>query len=291
MAGVSRALEPFIHEYPSWVYFTSAGGRMLRDKAWNKGVKKNIPRHYKDFYFTWRKGPQEHIHSRPTSARFEKDEWGEIHPVQNPRIYVIYPDKFHEGLWGGEGVIKALLERPKGRHRSFLHPPAKYLWPQLLEGVVYSEILDKHIDMVMTQRGVNLVDEAKGFDNYILNTPVNEIYAWKLLKLKREMLLKLCEKDNFAGVNGKTDVYDKYHEHAVPHEQADWTGLTLQEAIKKQLAIDRSKAEESTVPYKSVYRKELLDLLKDGHLEELDVDLVTEKKDPGILGGFKKLFK
>ena len=43
------------------------------------------------------------------------------------------------------------------------------------------------------------MDEANGFDNYILKTAVNEIYAWKLLKLKREMLLKLCDKNNFAG--------------------------------------------------------------------------------------------
>ena len=45
-----------------------------------------------------------------------------------------------------------------------------------------------------------LVDEAYGFDNYIMKTEVNEIYAWKLLKLKREMLLKLVDKDNFAGI-------------------------------------------------------------------------------------------
>jgi hypothetical protein len=38
-----------------------------------------------EFYEQWRIGPQEHIHSRPATARFEKDEWGEISPIQNPR--------------------------------------------------------------------------------------------------------------------------------------------------------------------------------------------------------------
>ena len=45
-----------------------------------------------------------------------------------------------------------------------------------------------------------LVDEAQGFDNYLLSTPVNEVYAWKLLRLKREILLTLADKDNFAGI-------------------------------------------------------------------------------------------
>merc|ERR1719350_2301906 len=35
-----------------------------------------MPRHYRDFHLQWRRGPQAHIHSRPPTARFEKDEWG-----------------------------------------------------------------------------------------------------------------------------------------------------------------------------------------------------------------------
>jgi len=288
---MSKALAPMIRQYPQWIYYSGVGGRMLREKNWNSGVKGNMPQHYKDFYFTWRKGPQEHIHSRVTGARFEKDEWGEIHPVQNPRIYVVYPDTFHEGLWGGEGVIKAVIARPVTRHVSNKRPPAKYLWPRLLEGVVYSEILNKHIDMVMTQRGVRLVDEANGFDNYILNTPVNEIYAWKLLKLKREMLLHLCDKENFAGRGSSTDIYEKYSSHIVDHEKADWTGLTLNEAHKKQIRIDRSQRDAGQIPLKDKFREELLQMLKDGHLDDLDVELLEKKEESGILSGIKNVFK
>ncbi len=75
-----------------------------------------------------------------------------------------------------------------------------------------------------------LVDEAKGLDQYLLSTAVNEIYAWRLLKLKRELLLALENKDDFARFHvqrGGVDLYEKYAAFAVPHEQADWTGLTM----------------------------------------------------------------
>jgi len=289
--SVSKVLEPMLQQYPSWVYSSPVGARMLAKKKWDKGIKKNIPKHYKEFYLTWQKGPQEHVHSRPVTATFEKDEWGEISPVQNPRIQVVYPHEFHEGLWGGEGVIKGLKARPAARHRSFLPPVAKYWWPKLMEGVVYSEILNKHIEMVMTLRGIRLVDEAKGFDNYLLNTPVNEVYAWKLLKLKRELLLELCDKDNFAGRGGDIDVFEKYHQHQVSNEEADWTGLTLEEAIRKQISIERSKRESEKVPLKEKYREELVYLLREGHLDDLDIGLIDEKKEAGVLGGIKKFFK
>jgi len=291
--SVSKTIEPFLQKYPSWVYFSGAGSRMLAKNNWNSGIKKNIPQHYKDFYRTWKKGPQEHIHSKVSSAKFRKDEWGEIHPIQNPRIHVVYPAEFHDGMWGGEGVIKGLLAQPPQRHRSFLHPMPKYWWPKLLEGAVYSEILNKHIEMVMTERAIKLVDEAEGFDNYILKTPVNEIYAWKLLKLKREMLLQLCSKDNFAGraAAGQIDVYEKYNEFIVNDEQADWTGLTLQEAIKKQIIIENIKRESGKVQMKMKYRKELIQHLQDGGAEELEYELQSDGEKKGLFDGVKKMFK
>ncbi len=67
-------------------------------------------------------------------------------------------------------------------------------------------------------------------DQYLLSTAVNEIYAWRLLKLKRELLLALENKDDFARYHvqrGGVDLYEKYAAFVVPHEQADWTGLTM----------------------------------------------------------------
>jgi len=283
--------------YPIEVLASGAGKRLIYKDFWNIGLKKNMPQHYKDYHNLWRTGPQEHIHSRPTQARFEKDEWGEIYPVQNPRIYVIYPDKFHQGLWGGEGVIKGLLKREDGNHRNFKPPPAKYWWPTLFELVLHSEILDKNIEMIGTKRGVRLVDEAGGFDSYLLNTPVNEIYATGLLRLKRELLLSLVDRDKYVNSGGKGLVWDKYQNWAVGAEEADWHGLTLDEAKSKQAAIEREALERETIPDKLKFRQELLEMLRSGKLDELDLELADEQNSEGnsgfkgMLGGISKVFK
>lgn len=275
--------------FPELVYRTSAGKRLLKQEFWNSGDLKNIPQHYKSFYQTWEIGPQTHIHSRPNPAKFEKDEWGEIFPVQNPRIFVLYPEEFHNGLWGGEGVIKGIQANKETRHRSFKIPYGKYWWPTLFEGVVYSEILDRYVDMVMTMRGARLVDEAHGFDNYLLNTPVNEIYAWRLLKFKREVLLALTDKDNFSSKAHKhgPEIFDKYQKFAVTESEADWHGLTLNEAREKQKAIEEKLREESIVPDKIKYRQELVTLLKNGDLDDVDIELVEDTQwtqKSGVLG-------
>jgi len=259
-------------------------GRKLYRKhdPWLYGYMKNMPKHYQEFHKLWEKGPQLHIHSKPNSHRFEKDEFGEIYPVQNPRVYVIYPDKFHEGLWGGEGVIKGLKLREDGNHRNMTPPPAKYWWPTLFQGVVYSEILARHLELVMTKRGARLVDEAKGFDSYLLSTPVNEVYATGLLRIKRELLLRLLDKDDFVKRSpGSSSVYDKFCGYAVSPEEADWHGLTISEAMRKQAALERRQAEEARVPSKHSYRRELLSLLKEGG-EELMLEMKEQEQGGGV---------
>jgi hypothetical protein len=37
------------------------------------------------------------------------------------RVYVVYPDEFHNGLWGGEGVVKGLLKRQAQRKRNTMN--------------------------------------------------------------------------------------------------------------------------------------------------------------------------
>merc|ERR1711892_60763 len=109
-------------------------------------------------------------------------------------------------------------------------PPAKYWWPSIYQGVVHSEILSRHIDLVMTKRGARLVDEANGFDSYLLKTPVNEVYATGLLKIKRELLLQLSDRNNFVERSpGNSAIYDKFSGFSVTQEEADWHGLTLRE--------------------------------------------------------------
>jgi len=286
-----------LRKYPDQVLNSSAGKRVLAIDFWNHGRLRNMPQHFKDYYNQWRIGPTEHIHSVPNKATFEKDEWGEIYPVQNPRVTVIFPDQFHKGLWGGEGVIKGMLKRQDGNHRNFTPPAAKYWWPRLFEGVVHSEILNTHIDLVCTKRGIKLVDMNEGFDYYLLKTPVNEIYATGLLKIKRELLLTLANKDNFATKNGgKPDVYEKYERFAVSHHEADWHGLTFKEALMKQARIENIEEEESLIPNKHKYRKELVDLLRSGKADELEMMELQEDSESSSwldnrLSGVKRLLK
>ena len=237
-----------------------------------------------EYYQQWRQGPREHIHSRPKVANFEKDEWGEIHPVQNPRIYVVYPEIFHQGLWGGEGVIKGMLKRVDGNHRNFTPPAAKYWWPSLFEGVVHSEILGKHIDMVVTKRGVRLVDEAAGFDSYLLSTPVNEVYATGLLRIKRELLLSLAQPGLLPD-----SVQRKYEKFKVPYEEADWHGLTMDEARRKQSIINAKVEQAKKIPDKVVFRQQLVEELREGRFDE-DLEEVERVKNTGIGGRIKNMF-
>ena len=283
--------------FPDAVIRSAAGKRVIAQHFWNSGLMKFMPQHFKDYHQKWMAGPRQHIHSIPNTARFEKDEWGEIYPVQNPRVHVVYPDQFHTGLWGGEGVIKGLLKRPDGNHRNFTPPAAKYWWPRLFEGVAYSEILDAHIDLVCTKRGLRLVDESKGFDFYLLDTPVNEIYAKGMLRIKRELLLALADKDQFSTrLGGKPEVYDKYQKFAVSFEEADWHGLSLAEALKKQAKILALEAEKSVQPDKIKYRQQLIEDLRSGRVDDLkmmDIDSESAADQTWLqnkLKGVKRIF-
>jgi len=277
-------LQAMAQRHPVPVLASAAGGRLQAAEAWSTGLRGEMPRHYRDYHHQWRKGPQAHIHSRPPTARFEKDEWGEIHPVQTPRIYVVYPEAFHKGLWGGEGVVKGLLKRKDGNHRNFVPPAAKYWWPTLFEGVVHSELLGRHIEMVVTKRGVRLVDEASGFDHYLLSTPVNEVYATGLLRIKRELLLAL------AGDSLPDSLQRRYGRHRVPLEEADWHGLTLGEASLKQTRLLAQREEAAREPAKAKLRRELLQELREGRFQGPEEEVEEVGRDKGVIGGIKGIF-
>ncbi len=163
------------------------GTRLLEHDEERLGTAGRFPEHYLRFRREWLKGPQEWIHLTPDERRFEKDEFGQVVPVVNKNITtVFYPDGFHKGLWGGEGVVWGILAPKAARHKPNYNPLSERYWfPRLHQTVVYSEILDVHLAMVATERGESLVDKHKGLDLYLLETPVNEVYAVDLLKLKR----------------------------------------------------------------------------------------------------------
>ena len=199
-------------------------------------LEDRLPSHYMEFHRQWKKGPSANIHEKPRKERFEKNEHGVVVPVQNVRIPVMYPDEFHMGLWGGEGIIKGLHENAPVRHQPDYKPPKeKYWWPNLHIGVVYSEVLNKHLKVTMTKRAQRLIDENFGLDFYLLKTPVNEIYSHLGLKLKREILLHLAT--NKERIN--KDIIAKYEPYEIPEEIALWHGLPWKEAVHRLFTIGK----------------------------------------------------
>jgi large subunit ribosomal protein L28 len=89
--------------------------------------------------------------------------------VQNAAPVALFPKEARLGIWGGEGIIFGYL-RPKNQ-RGFTRPQhlATKLWrPRLLKLLFYSEITNKYYSLTCTRRTLNLIEEAQGFDNYIL---------------------------------------------------------------------------------------------------------------------------
>ena len=114
------------------------------------------------------------------------------HPVLVPLTYGLI--SLFQGLWGGEGIVKGFQEPPPTKHNPNYKPAQEtYYWPKLFLGVVYSEVLNKHLEVVMTARGQRLIDESFGLDYYLLKTPVNEVYSLLGMKIKREILLRLTD--------------------------------------------------------------------------------------------------
>ena len=83
--------------------------------------------------------------------------------IQNKPLPLTYPKEFNDGLWGGEAIVRGFQKRHPLRRR------VPHFWfPSLQKSVVYSEILDKHMEITVTPRTLRLIDQHYGFDNYIL---------------------------------------------------------------------------------------------------------------------------
>ncbi|UYV66722.1 MRPL28 [Cordylochernes scorpioides] len=200
---------------------------------------------------------------------------GVIYPIENVPIPVIYPKESNEGLWGGEGIVKGYRNLFKTRKHN---TPLPRIWfPWLKNGVVYSEILDKYMEVVVTERTLQLIDENYGFDNYILKTPVNDLKSQLALDIRRKLLLTLVRKEMYPNDPEKAkEIYEKYKEHIIPEDQAEWHGLSLKDAISKQLKIE-AEASKPT-PKKHLYRQQLIEALKNKQIELIEEEKQKEEE-------------
>lgn len=220
-------------------------------------IIKRMPVHYQRYLYELQNKPPDPVHFIPRVQTLTRDiETGEIKRFENRPISLIFPKECNDGLWGGEAIIKGYTKK-KPKVAKFPH----WWVPVLKRSVVYSEILDKSFVTVVTDRTLQLIDEAYGLDYYILKThPVN-LRSQLAMDLKRKMILTLIKREMYPDNPTKQEeVYQKYKEFIVPEEEAEWCGLSLIEAIKKQLQIEEEA--NRPVPLKIKYRAELLEMLK-----------------------------
>ncbi|XP_015265382.1 PREDICTED: 39S ribosomal protein L28, mitochondrial [Gekko japonicus] len=144
----------------------------------------------------------------------------------------------------------------------------KKTWkPQLFFRELYSEILDRRLIVTVTMRTLDLIDAAFGFDFYILKTPKAELCSKLGMDLKRTMLLRLARRDPALHPDDparREAVYEKYKEFVIPEEEAEWVGLSLEEAVEKQ----RLREKKDPVPLFKVYVEELVQQLQEQKLSE-----------------------
>uniref|UniRef100_H2YLT0 Large ribosomal subunit protein bL28m n=1 Tax=Ciona savignyi TaxID=51511 RepID=H2YLT0_CIOSA len=194
------------------------------------------------------------------SGLWRKKENGEPERVENIPLQVKYPSESRDGIWAGEGVVYGFkYARGKKMSRKFLK-----VWnPQLFTRSLYSEILDKKFTIAVTALTLDLIDEAYGFDHFILQTS-DKILEGLGVRLKRKMLLKLADQENLFPENKvkKDQIIKKYKKYIIDKEEASWVGLTLTEAMEKQYNIEKKAGIFDPVPLLEVYTKQLKENVK-----------------------------
>lgn len=236
-----------------------------------------LPVCYQNFFKQWKYGKPTPVHYKSEEGKWKRiPETGQVVRVQDTPIPLSYPVEFDNGLWGGEAVVQGFEKRHPLRRRV-----AHYWFPTLQKSVLYSEILDKHFEIVVTPRTLRLIDQHFGFDNYILETPPQDLKSLLGLKIKRSLLLTLARKD-FLPNNPKkqNELYEKYKRHIIPEDEAEWYGLSLKEAIEKFNRMQTKSSEEvKRRPLKEKFREEFIEVLKIQELEQPAVPAAALKQE------------
>uniref|UniRef100_A0A673TNI9 Large ribosomal subunit protein bL28m n=1 Tax=Suricata suricatta TaxID=37032 RepID=A0A673TNI9_SURSU len=129
-----------------------------------EGICSRLPRHYLRSLEQARTPTP--VHYRPHGVKFKiNPKNGQRERVEDVPIPIYYPPESQLGLWGGEGWV--LGHRYINNDK--LSKRVKKVWkPQLFQRQLYSEILDTKFTVTVTMRTLDLIDEAYGFDFYIL---------------------------------------------------------------------------------------------------------------------------
>ncbi|KAM9811875.1 large ribosomal subunit protein bL28m isoform 1-T1 [Syngnathus typhle] len=228
-----------------------------------QGIYARLPKHYLKSLEPKEPTP---VHWKPLGVQYRLNpKTGQKERVQDNPIPIYYPPESQKGLWGGEGWITGF----KYAHNDKMSTRLRKMWkPQLLKRELYSEILDHKFTITVTPRTLDLIDAAFGFDLYILKTPKEDLNSKLGMDLKRAMLLRLARKDTQLYPDDpitREKVYNKYKQQfEIPEEEAEWTGLTLEEAVEKQRQLEHKEPE----PLFKVCTEKLIEELRMQKLSE-----------------------
>uniref|UniRef100_A0A8D0HFT0 Large ribosomal subunit protein bL28m n=1 Tax=Sphenodon punctatus TaxID=8508 RepID=A0A8D0HFT0_SPHPU len=233
-----------------------------------QGIYARLPAHYRESLRDAREPAP--VHYRPHGVKYKiNPKNGQRERVQDVPIPIYYPSESQEGLWGGEGWIRGYRY---AKNDKLLNRVRKTWKPQLFSRELYSEILDRKLTVTVTMRTLDLIDAAYGFDFYILKTPKADLCSKLGMDLKRTLLLRLALKDPTLHPDDpakREAIYNKYKEFLIPEEEAEWVGLSLEEAVEKQRLLEK----KDPTPLFKVYVEELVKQLREKMLSE-----ATEKK-------------
>ncbi|KAM9853167.1 large ribosomal subunit protein bL28m [Aulostomus maculatus] len=242
-----------LHKYPPKIWET------LKMK---QGIYARLPKHYLKSLEPKEPTP---VHWRPLGVKYRiNPKTGQRERVQDVPIPIFYPPASQDGLWGGEGWIIGY----RYANNDKMSNRVKKTWkPQVFVRELYSEILDHKFNIPVTARTLDLIDAVYGFDFYILKTPKEDLNSKLGMDLKRAMLLRLARTDTELYPNDpkkRVEVYNKYKQFEIPEEEAEWVGLSLEEAVEKQRQLEKKEPE----PLFLTCVKKLADELKVQKLSE-----------------------
>lgn len=234
-----------------------------------QGIYARLPQHYLKSLEKKEPSP---VHWKPLGVQYRANpKTGQKERVQDVPVPIYYPPQSQDGLWGGEGWISGY----RYANNDKLSTRLKKTWkPQLFKRELYSEILDHKFTVTVTARTLDLIDASYGFDFYILKTPSEDLNSKLGMDLKRAMLLRLARKNTELYPSDpvkREKVYAKYKQFEIPEEEAEWVGLSLEEAVEKQRQLEHKEPE----PLFKVYVDKLVEDLR---IQKLSEPVLIEKK-------------
>ncbi|XP_044748489.1 39S ribosomal protein L28, mitochondrial [Coccinella septempunctata] len=245
-------------------------GKLNTLAVFEKGTGALLPEAYKKFFKEWIIQKPASVHYIPEVEKWKRNELtGEVKPVQDNPIPLIFPVEYNNQLWGGEGIVQGFQKRSELKRR------VPHFWvPTLRRSVVYSEVLDKYMSVVVTDRAINLINSNYGFDHYLLKTSACDLKSLLALRLKRRILKDLYNECPAyeKGSEKQKRIMQEYGKYlsSFTREEVEWYGYTFPEACKKMEAI--LAEQNKPVPLKNIYRMELF--------EKLKAEKISKENDP-----------